>query len=415
MHLSSESSWLEIFEDLNLLSLIDSGPIRRLDGIDFLGTVTEVFGRSKRVTRLAHSVRVALLANLVALRSHLTAEKQRLLVAASLLHDIGHTPLSHVTEPFFFQRTQVDHHAITLEILRGKLSINRSGIAVSTALRKAGVSLGDVQKVLRKNSLHPFASLLRSPINIDTLAGIGHCAEILGLKSPDPFQLAEAITWKKDHFEIAAEALGALREFWQFKSRVYNDYIYHPRNLAAEVMWIRALDLASKDAPSIRGWRLMTDAELRRELSKHSSSRVIIAALSQHRYFAFLRAIEMIRNRRVGLAMLRLVDFDETQRRIAQGFRLDLARVAVFPKVFKSFFVSKVDETTPLDRPIPLEKTKRIFRRRTRLSVLVLLDVPPRDIEARNGPSLTDFFAFERVHPTGKQSSLQEFARGDEV
>lgn len=85
-------------------ALIGSGPFLRLDRIQQLGFVSRVWPGAKH-TRYEHSLGVMHLARLAS--EHLAArpeggwitpEDQRVVVAAALLHDIGHYPFSHAIE-----------------------------------------------------------------------------------------------------------------------------------------------------------------------------------------------------------------------------------------------------------------------------------------------------------------------------
>ena len=86
------------------LALIDSPPFLRLDAIQQLGFVSRVWPGARH-SRFAHSLGVLHLTRLAVRhlqerhgQPRFTAEDARVVIAAALLHDIGHYPYSHAIE-----------------------------------------------------------------------------------------------------------------------------------------------------------------------------------------------------------------------------------------------------------------------------------------------------------------------------
>jgi hypothetical protein len=163
----------------------------------------------------------------------LSKEDTRVLVAACLLHDAGHFPLSHAAEPAFKRALGSDHHDLTRWVILGDGAIeeNRSlrPILERLSIDPAAVwSLIDGQSGGKLSLEH----LLRARINLDTLEGIFRVAQNFRVKkSRLP---ARIFGWKDGELCIEPGALAAVDQFWALKDRVYDEVINLPSNILAE-------------------------------------------------------------------------------------------------------------------------------------------------------------------------------------
>src|SRR5262245_9769636 len=110
-------------EDGFFSELIQSDAFQRLGAIRFLGGIDYLLVPTPngtpgniRYTRLQHSLGVARLALEYSSIFELPSADRRLIVAAALLHDIGHAPLSHSIEPVFRECFAFDHHDATRDV-----------------------------------------------------------------------------------------------------------------------------------------------------------------------------------------------------------------------------------------------------------------------------------------------------------
>jgi HD superfamily phosphohydrolase len=94
-----------ILGDKIALALLHTKPMQRLGRIGFLGAIDYIkkgSGRApyrRRHNRLEHSIGVAKLAESYADLVGMQKQDRNEVVAAALLHDVGHGPLSHTLEP----------------------------------------------------------------------------------------------------------------------------------------------------------------------------------------------------------------------------------------------------------------------------------------------------------------------------
>jgi hypothetical protein len=229
--------------DLLGAPLLDSPWVRRLARVSFLGTL-DFHPRSVRpASRLDHSLGVAALGLEVGRALALDPHELRHFVAACLLHDIGHFPLSHAAEPGFERALGVAHHGVSEWIVRGNGAIPAE-LSLRPVLLAAGLDPDLVWRIIggHAGDRHELSPLLLAPINLDTLDGIVRTARAFhrpGLKLPD------AIFVRRDgDLLLAPAAIPALDRFWQLKDRIYGDIINLPSNIVCEAALSRAVEAA---------------------------------------------------------------------------------------------------------------------------------------------------------------------------
>ena len=100
------------------LTLLDSPPLQRLRYIRQLGFSYLVYPGANH-TRFEHSLGTMFLADVAARRFGLGEKDRMLVVAAGLLHDIGHGPFSHASEPLMEEFLHMTHDDIAPLVSHG--------------------------------------------------------------------------------------------------------------------------------------------------------------------------------------------------------------------------------------------------------------------------------------------------------
>lgn len=215
---------------------MDSPWLRRLDRVSFLGTLDYHPGSRRSSSRLEHSLGVAALGLRLCADLGLDPARSRPFLAACLLHDIGHFPLSHAAEPGFARALGVAHHGVSEWLVRGNGAIDRRR-TLRPDLEAAGIdpelTWGLICGEVDDPDFASLAAVMRAPINLDTLDGIvraARCFRIRGLRLP------EALFAAGDDGEIClrSAALPVIDRFWTLKDRVYGDVITLPSNILCE-------------------------------------------------------------------------------------------------------------------------------------------------------------------------------------
>ncbi|MEO0497329.1 MAG: HD domain-containing protein [Pseudomonadota bacterium] len=229
------SGMLPLLSDPLAASLLSLPPLKRLAGIGFLGAIDHLrhgsgrAGHRRRHNRLEHSVGVARLADIYARTVDLANDRRRLLIAASLLHDVGHGPLSHTLEPIFSDAFGIDHHSVTRDIVTGNA---RRGETIAEVLTDANVDIEEVLALIDGTHDGDVGFLFSNQINLDTLEGITRCRAFV---APRPaYGGAERIVhlWARG----SAMTESTFDEFWHLKHDVYTLFIGGPSGAALDVL-----------------------------------------------------------------------------------------------------------------------------------------------------------------------------------
>ncbi len=225
--------------------LLGSPWLRRLGRISFLGTLDDHPKSRARSDRLVHSIAVAGLADRAARDLELDDSRAKHLVAAALLHDVGHFPFSHAAEPAFRTVLGTDHHGVTEWIVRGIGAFEHSG-GLRPALAQLELDPDLVWRLIDgaanlPSSYRPLKSLLSGSITFDTLDGITRVARDFGLRSPAIAGPRRLLCWHDDQAAIRPDAVPLIDKFWQAKERIYSKVIESPANLAAEARLAHAV------------------------------------------------------------------------------------------------------------------------------------------------------------------------------
>lgn len=205
-------------------SILDSEAFKRLYDISFLGSLdyrkVNLKNKKEERNRAHHSLHVAALALFVSEKRNYSKNLSKHLVAAALLHDIGHPPFSHSAEPSIKKQLGFGHHEMGEEIIRGReKSIGKSLNKILKKYIDVDFLVGLLDK---KIDAEKGGDLFSSEINIDTIDGITRSLSYYTkLSSCTTLSIARASFLCKnsdiDYF--------LLDDFWLKKDFVYKDII----------------------------------------------------------------------------------------------------------------------------------------------------------------------------------------------
>jgi uncharacterized protein len=138
------------------LALLDSPALQRLRYIRQLGFSYLVYPGANH-TRFEHSLGTMFLADVACRRFGLSDEERTLVTAAALLHDIGHGPFSHASEPLmeaFLKRTHDDIGVLVEE-------------QVGSILREWGIDPQELCAVVK--GTHPLSTIIHGDLDVDRM------------------------------------------------------------------------------------------------------------------------------------------------------------------------------------------------------------------------------------------------------
>ena len=216
-----------------IFELASSKTFQRLSGIRFLGGIDFCLVKvpngaptNRRYTRSIHSLGVADLAYLYSAERKLDTGMRKLACVAALLHDIGHSPLSHSIEGVFKRELEIDHHIASAEIITGK---SKFGTEVLDILRKHSLDADQVIAVIEGKE-DAFEGFFSGPINFDTIDGIlrswSYCSNN-HLHSPINVMQAASKRESEANKEI-------VDDFWNIKNQVYQRIIRSALGVAVD-------------------------------------------------------------------------------------------------------------------------------------------------------------------------------------
>lgn len=225
-------------QDLELfLDLLATRAVQRLKAVSFLGSIDYSLVPSPngalqnaRHTRYHHSVGVASLATVFAEQKGLLARDRQHGLAAALLHDLGHAPLSHSLEPVFRRNFGMDHHSATENIIRGSTHLSQDVLAV---FRKHKIDAERVLGIINGGENDLFLGVFGGPINLDTIEGIMRTyTYISGHKSgPSPADIVRATVRRQSDGDQRL-----VDEFWLRKDIAYRLVINSPGGVLADAV-----------------------------------------------------------------------------------------------------------------------------------------------------------------------------------
>jgi uncharacterized protein len=209
------------FGDEFVQQLLSTKALRRLEDVTFLGAIDYLQPSNgkethrRRNNRLEHTMGVGKLVASYCDAKKMSDKDFRPLMAAALLHDIGHGPLSHTLEPIFKAHFGLDHHSVGVSYLRGKSSV---GEELDQLLRDWKIDREHVIEIIEGRSTVRHSRLFSSTHNVDTLEAITRSISMVRRsQTPRTAEYYFASLWLNENF---SHSVGD--DFWRLKDTVYH-------------------------------------------------------------------------------------------------------------------------------------------------------------------------------------------------
>jgi hypothetical protein len=139
------------------LPLLDAPVLQRLRYIRQLGFSYLVYPGANH-TRFEHSLGTLHLADVMCRKLDLSRDDHQLVVAAALLHDIGHGPFSHAIEPLMEEFLHRNHHEIRELIGEG---------ATGSILHQIGIDPDELSRVIA--GTHLLSGIIHGDLDVDRM------------------------------------------------------------------------------------------------------------------------------------------------------------------------------------------------------------------------------------------------------
>ena len=212
--------------------VLDTYPVQRLRRIIQLPFVHLVYPGARH-TRFDHSLGCMYLAGEFAERLGFDEHRRKLLRLAGLLHDLGHTPYSHLLEPLL-EEAGTTHEEMTIKILEDDRELRE-------AVKKCGVSVDEVIDVLRGKLAE--SAIISGPMDADKLDFLMRDSYFTGAS----YGLLDAkrIIWRSkvidDRLALSLKAIGAVEEMALARYQSFMNIYFHHAVRAAQTIFLRAV------------------------------------------------------------------------------------------------------------------------------------------------------------------------------
>ncbi|MEC7698100.1 MAG: HD domain-containing protein, partial [Candidatus Thermoplasmatota archaeon] len=212
-------------------SLVDTKPYQRLRWIKQLGSANLVYPGANH-TRLEHSIGVSHLAKQMALQSDVPGDELHLVSIAGLLHDLGHSPYSHLADELPFGKDHVD---ITQDIIKES--------QISDIFNDEGIDSREICNLIKGE--HRYGSLISGDIDADRLDYLIRDSHYTGVKTGvDTGRLVTKMSITNGELVIGESGLPVVETFLTSRSVMFPTVYFHPFSRGAELMLARATKAA---------------------------------------------------------------------------------------------------------------------------------------------------------------------------
>jgi HD superfamily phosphohydrolase len=276
------------------LRLLGRPEMQRLHEVHQLGLAHLVFPGANH-TRLEHSIGTYHIASMMAESLRLNAEERDEVLAAALLHDVGHPPFSHTLEEVLLDRLGVDHVDLGRDMIEGELRCVSAGDrmvlsdveSIPAVLREAGISPENVAELVasprsldtsgqsqfdveegqahfgRKNYLH---QMIHGPVDADQMDYLLRDAHYTGVAhgTIDLDRLIQTIAVHHGDLVVNKGGLTAVEGLLVARALMYTSVYFHKTVRIAELMLCKAVEMS--DADLIKMVHTETDGSLTEKL-----------------------------------------------------------------------------------------------------------------------------------------------------
>ncbi len=228
--------------------LIDSYPVQRLHRLRQLAGSEFVYSGANH-TRFEHSIGVMHLAGKLAenqnLSQLLSEEEVQMVRMASLLHDVGHGPFSHVFEHLLVKFLNKTHEDMTRWIIqKSELRDIISGVGYNPdAIGKLAVG------ELRRQGKAFLDQIIHSTVDVDKLDFVVRDTYHTGAEYGyvDIFRLIHMLDVLGENLAVDVGALSALESFVLARLESFKSIYFHRVGRAAQIMLASAMEEAKDE------------------------------------------------------------------------------------------------------------------------------------------------------------------------
>ncbi|HEY3419813.1 MAG TPA: HD domain-containing protein [Methanomassiliicoccales archaeon] len=303
------------------LDLLQRAEVQRLHGVHQLGLAYLVFPGAHH-TRMEHSLGTYQLASRMATALDIPDHERKCVLAAALLHDIGHAPYSHTLECVLEERTGMTHTDIGKALIKGEIRtidpkegmiIGEQG-TIADLLDAEGISsdlvtdlivsprgpdlsgqkrlpLEGVQTYFNENNY--LRQVIHGPVDADQMDYLVRDAYYTGVAhgTIDIDRIMDTIELHHGDIAVRKSGVVAIEGLMVARALMYTSVYFHHTVRIAEMMLCKAVENASESV--IEDIQIQTDGSLSERILKDGGKASRIMTLLRYRHL-YKRAYSML-------------------------------------------------------------------------------------------------------------------------
>jgi len=247
------------------IEIIDTAAMQRLRRIKQLGFAYLVYPGANH-TRFEHSLGTYHLMNVLLDTLEVSKAEEKELLVASLIHDIGHGPYSHVTEPLLKKITGKSHDDIEDIIFKQDAEHSKN---IAEVLDEHCVDKKKVMSYIKGERTeyvddHDFSRILNGEIDVDKMDYLVRDAYYTGVAYGvvDNIRLIQGLKFFNGHLVITEKGI-LPAEYLLFSRFLMCPTVYkHHTGRIAQLMLLKALEYRIESRSDALALRQMDDSEL---------------------------------------------------------------------------------------------------------------------------------------------------------
>jgi hypothetical protein len=219
------------------------------------------------VSHLAGRIARHVLAGLPEVGDRPAERRIRLLEAAGMLHDIGHTPWSHTLEPLYLEVSGQDHMGLVADLVTGRARLDIEGAGtVPDILSGHGVDPAAVADLIcsRYGGEPYLQQMIFGEVDADMLDYLQRDFHFTGVAFGhiEVDRLISTMVVHDGRLMFLAKGLDAVRDFLHARLQMYSSVYLHKKTRIVDQMLLRAARRSIVELEEVPSFWSMTDDEL---------------------------------------------------------------------------------------------------------------------------------------------------------
>ncbi len=229
------------------IEILDTVEMQRLRRIRQLGFSYLVYPGANH-TRFEHSLGAYHLMNVLLDTLGVSKEEEKELLVASLIHDVGHGPYSHVTEPLIKKYTGKSHEDIE-DIIFEPVEKNKSATTIAEVLEERRMDKRKIMGYIKgekagEGNKRGLSKILNGEIDVDKMDYLVRDSYYTGVAYGvvDNIRLIRGLDFFKGHLVITEKGI-LPAEYLLFSRFLMHPTVYsHHTSQIAQLMFLKALE-----------------------------------------------------------------------------------------------------------------------------------------------------------------------------